>query len=82
MFVCCVLLGIGFCDELITRPEEYYQLWRVVVYVNENLVGEEAIARAVLQCQREKKGANKNKMVCKVIHYENGFYCSVHYSEV
>ena len=28
---CCVLLGIGLCDELITRPEEYYRLWCVVV---------------------------------------------------
>jgi hypothetical protein len=23
---CCVLAGIGFCDELITCPEEYYRL--------------------------------------------------------
>ena len=29
MFVCCeccVLSGIGLCDELITRPEESYRL--------------------------------------------------------
>ena len=34
MFVlceCCVLSGRGFCDELITRPEESYRLWCVVV---------------------------------------------------
>jgi hypothetical protein len=34
MFVCCeccVLSGRGLCNELITRPEESYQLWRVVV---------------------------------------------------
>ena len=34
MFVCCeccVLSGIGLCDELITRPEESYRLWCVVV---------------------------------------------------
>jgi hypothetical protein len=34
MFVCCeccVLSGRGLCDGLITRPEESYQLWRVVV---------------------------------------------------
>jgi hypothetical protein len=24
--VCCVLSGIGLCDELITRPEESYRL--------------------------------------------------------
>jgi hypothetical protein len=34
MFVCCeccVLLGRGLCDELITRPEKSYRLWCVVV---------------------------------------------------
>jgi hypothetical protein len=34
MFVCCeccVLSGIGLCDGLITRPEESYRPWRVVV---------------------------------------------------
>jgi len=34
MFVCCeccVFSGRGLCDELITRPEESYQLWCVVV---------------------------------------------------
>jgi hypothetical protein len=29
--VCCVLSGRGLCDELITRPEEFYRLWQVVV---------------------------------------------------
>jgi hypothetical protein len=27
---CCVLSGRGLCDELMTRPEESYQLWCVV----------------------------------------------------
>ena len=39
MFVCCeccVLSGRGLCDELITRPEESYRLWRVVVCDQEN----------------------------------------------
>jgi len=34
MSVCCgrcVLAGTGLCDELITRPEESYLLWCVVV---------------------------------------------------
>ena len=34
MFVCCecrVLSGRGLCDELITRPEESYRLWCVIV---------------------------------------------------
>ena len=26
---CCVLSGRGLCDELITRPEEFYRLWCV-----------------------------------------------------
>ena len=29
--VCCALSGRGLCDELITRPEESYWLWCVVV---------------------------------------------------
>jgi len=28
---CCVLSGRGLCDGLITRPEESYRLWFVVV---------------------------------------------------
>ena len=28
---CCLLLGRGLCDELITRPEESYRVWCVVV---------------------------------------------------
>jgi hypothetical protein len=34
MFVCCeccVLSGRGLCEELITRPEESYRLWCVVM---------------------------------------------------
>jgi hypothetical protein len=31
IFVCCVLSGRVLCEELITRPEESYRLWRVVV---------------------------------------------------
>jgi hypothetical protein len=38
-----VLSGRGLCDELITRPEESYRLWRVVVCDLENLMNEEAI---------------------------------------
>jgi len=35
MFVCCeccVLSGRGLGEELITRPEESYGLWCVIVY--------------------------------------------------
>jgi hypothetical protein len=47
MFVCCeccVLLGRGLCDGLITRPEESYRLWRVVVCDQETSKNEEAKA--------------------------------------
>jgi len=38
MGVCCecyMLSGRGLCDGLITRPEESYRMWRVVVCVQE-----------------------------------------------
>jgi hypothetical protein len=54
MFVCCVLSGRGLCDELITRPEESYRLWRVVVCDQEISCDEEAIARAGMQ-RKERK---------------------------
>jgi len=48
MFVlceCCVFLVRGLCDELITRPEESYPLWCVVVCDLENLKNEETMTR-------------------------------------
>jgi hypothetical protein len=44
-FECCVLLGRGLCDELITRLEEFYRLWYVVVCDLENFKNEEAMTR-------------------------------------
>ena len=58
MFVCCdccVLSGRGLCDELITRPEESYRLWCVVVCDLENLKNEEAMARVGSQRHSQKK---------------------------
>ena len=55
MFVCCefcVLSGRGLCDELITRLEESYRLWCVVVW-SRNLVNEEALAHAGLPRQKQ-----------------------------
>jgi len=34
---CCVLSGRGLCDKLITRPEESYWLWCIVVCDQETL---------------------------------------------
>jgi hypothetical protein len=48
MFVCCewcVLSGRGLFDELITRPEESYRLWCVVVRDLDNLKNEDAMTR-------------------------------------
>ena len=58
MFVCCefcVLSGRGLCDELITRPEESYRLWCVVVCDLKNLVNEESMTRFGSQRHRKKK---------------------------
>jgi hypothetical protein len=57
--VCCVLSGRGLCDELITRPEESYRMWRVVVCDQETSWYDEAIARAGLQSQRNNKQHRK-----------------------
>jgi hypothetical protein len=54
----CVLSGRGLCDELITRPEESYRLWCVIVCDLENLVNEEAMTRAGLQRHRKKNCHN------------------------
>jgi hypothetical protein len=42
---CCVLSGRGLSDGLITRPEESYRLWRVIVCDLENFENEEDKAR-------------------------------------
>jgi len=58
---CCVLSGRGLCDGLITRPEESYRLWCVVVCDLQNtkiLVNEEeAKTQWGAIAPREKKGA-------------------------
>jgi hypothetical protein len=55
MFVycmCCVFSGRDLCDEPITRPEESYRLWRVVVCDKETSCDEDAIVDAGLQSHR------------------------------
>ena len=53
----------GLCDELITRPEEPYRLWRVVVCDLENLVNEEAMTRVWSQNHRKIKSDNTNALM-------------------
>jgi len=66
MFVCCdccVLSGRSLCDELITRPEESYRLWCVVVCDLENLKNE-VMTRVGSQRHRKKKRMFIGKKVC------------------
>ena len=77
MFVCCeccVLSGRGLCDELITRPEESYRLWRVVVCDLENLKNEEAMTRVGSQLHSKKKKACKANWLTQIIQ-------NMHFSE-
>ena len=50
---CCALSGRGLSDKLITRPEESYRLWCVVVCDLENLLNEEALAQWGLSHQKQ-----------------------------
>jgi len=66
IFVCCecrVLSGRGLCDELITRPEESYRLWCVVVCDLENLKNEEAMTR--VGSQRHEKKLHTHRLMYK-----------------
>jgi len=70
MFVCCecrVLSGRGLCDELITRPEESYRMWCVVVCELENLRNEEAMTR-VGSLRKKKKMIKKSLFVRKAYY--------------
>ena len=52
---CCELSGRDLCDELITRPEESYRMWCVVVCDLENLKNEDAMTRDGSQRHSKKK---------------------------
>jgi hypothetical protein len=74
--VCCVLSGRGFCDGLITRPEESYRMWCVVVCDQETSWYEEVIARAGLQNQRNNKQQQYCLMPNSVAARSNTSACS------
>jgi hypothetical protein len=66
------LSGRGICDELITRPEESYRLWCVVVCDLENLKNVEAMTH--VGSQRHKQNILHDGVINKDIvdlHYEN-----------
>ena len=66
IFVCCecrVLSGRGLCGGLITRPEESYRLWCVVVCDLENLKNEEAMT-----CVGSQRHSKKNKPLFEIIN--------------
>ena len=56
-----MLSGRGLCDELVTRPEQSYRLWCVVVCDIENLKNEEAMIR--VGSQRRKKTYRGRKVI-------------------
>ena len=58
-----MLSGRGLCDELITRPEESYRLWCVVVCDLENLKNEEAMTSVGSQRHGKK---NKRSLFLKL----------------
>jgi len=67
--VSVVLSGRGLCDELITRPEESYRLWRVVVC---NLETSKEEAKSPLKgceykptrgCDADRKKSNKQTLL-------------------
>ena len=79
---CCVLSGRGLCDELITRPEESYRLWCVVVcdqettkmLVNEEepkahygvIASREKKERILLKCKKVKQSRYRPGVAQKV----------------
>jgi hypothetical protein len=65
----CVLSGKSLCDELVTRPEEFYRLWRVAVCNHETSWHEEAITHAGLHSQR-----NNNSNIIRISMYLFKFY--------
>ena len=72
MFVCCeccVLSGRGLCDGLITRREESYRPWRVVVYdLETSKMGRLKSATRLWKIQP--KGCNAKKSnIDQIIYY-------------
>jgi hypothetical protein len=73
------LLGRGLCDGLITRPWEFYRLWRVVVCDLETSKNEKAKARyRAVKIQPQwvvTPGKQTNKQVSLLQYYTNYSRC-------
>ena len=67
---CCVLLGRGLCDELITRPEESYWLWCVVVGDLKALWMRRPCPTGGLLRQNIKKSSNLHNIAVLIISYK------------
>ena len=64
MFVCCeccVFSGRGLCGGLITRPEESYRLWRVVV-CDQETSNEEAVENTTERDVTPRKQTNNRSV--------------------
>ena len=83
MSVCCeycVLSGRGLCDELITRPEESYRLWCVVVCVLEENNPHEWECQGPLggyRTKRERKKRSPYMKTRRIIRSSLNIVCSV-----
>jgi hypothetical protein len=72
MSVCCdcyVLSGRGLCDELITRPEESYRLWRVVCDQETSWKGRQ-------QWPALGRRATRNKQTVIYYYYYFRYFCN------
>ena len=67
MDVCCVLLGRGLCDELITRPEESYRVWCVVVIEKPHEWGGPGPRWAAVP-QRERERERERETFCSTVY--------------
>ena len=63
-----MLSGRGLCDELITRPEESYRLWCVVVCDLENLKNEDAMTLVGGGGLHLISASNSMKYVISMVH--------------
>ena len=62
MSVCCVLSGRGLCDELITRPEESYRLWCVVLCDLESRIRRPWPTGGLVRQEKEMKLVKQSKV--------------------